>query len=387
METNLRVVGLAVALAAGAGCRGASSLGPPDSYVVYAQTLDGEGVVKRSTTGLPLFEPMALDAALATPLHKQIAVGFLGEMVRTDYLGKQLARDLVVGGHTFSEATRAAAREPTVFVIGRAMPPSGEGLATKTFWGGASDHPQAGWLGLRDTLGDDQALPQTVTAGLARRVATRIAGDPQSMLVEGYARALEVVAREWRVGEGVDGAVSFGAGTGTQRALFSGVRDNLYAVTGDGLPRSPAELLADPGLAATVLYRMAQSKAVGRKVAPAEIYAPFVSERVPPGVSPAAVLGPFRNFQAKLLSAWARATLAGAPPKDIVDLVDAYARAMPDERAEAWRIFVVTTFGATVKKGGVDARGANGDAALPELSALAAEVAAGRRSGRAALTP
>ncbi len=380
------MVGLAVALAAGAGCKGAQTLGPPDSYVVYAQTLDEQGVVKRSTAGLPLFEPMALDAALATPLHKEIAVGFLSEMVRTDYLGKQLARDLVVGGHTFPEATRAAAQEPTVFVIGRAMPPAGTGLATKTFWGGAADRPRVQWLGVRDTYGGDQALPQTLTAGLARRVATRIAGD-EAVLVEGYAQALEVVAREWRVGEGVDGAVSSGAGTGTQRALFSGVRDNLYAVGSDGLPRSPAELLGDPGLAATVLYRMAQSKSVGRKVAPAEIYAPFVSERVPPGVSPAAVLGPFRNFQAKLLSAWARATLAGTPPKDIVDLVDVYARAMPDERAEAWRIFIVTTFGATVKKGGVDARGANGDAALPELSALAAEVAAGRRSGRAALTP
>ncbi|MDB4981864.1 MAG: hypothetical protein JWM82_2616, partial [Myxococcales bacterium] len=355
------VVCLAGALAAGAGCRGAQTLGPPDSYVVYAQTLDDQGVVKRSPTGLPLFEPMALDAALATPMHKEIAVGFLGEMVRTDYLGKQLARDLVVSGHVFPEATRAAAQEPTVFVIGRAMPPAGRGLATKAFWGGAADRPQVEWLGVRDTYGSDQALPQTLTAGLARRVATRIVGDPQSVLVEGYARALEVVAREWRVGEGVDGAVSSGAGTGTQRALFSGVRDNLYAVGGDGLPRSPAELLGDPGLAATVLYRLAQSKAVGRKVAPAEIYAPFVSERVPPGVSPAAVLGPFRNFQAKLLSAWARATLAGTPPKDIVDLVDVYARAMPDERAEAWRIFVVTTFGATVKKGGVDARGANGD--------------------------
>jgi hypothetical protein len=112
------------------------------------------------------------------------------------------------------------------------------------------------------------------------------------------------------------------------------------------------------------------------------VYAPFVSERVPPGVSPAAVLGPFRNFQAKLLTAWGRAVLAGAPPRDVADLVEAYARAMPDERAEAFRIFVVTTYGATVKPGGVRADAA---AALPELTALAAEVAAGRKSSRAAL--
>ena len=45
-----------------------------------------------------------------------------------------------------------------------------------------------------------------------------------------------------------------------------------------------------------------------------DVYAPFVSDRIPPGISPAAVLGPFRNFQAKLLSAWGRAVLAGQPP-------------------------------------------------------------------------
>jgi hypothetical protein len=98
------------------------------------------------------------------------------------------------------------------------------------------------------------------------------------------------------------------------------------------------------------------------------------------------VLGPFRNFQAKLLTAWARAVVAGTPPRDIVDLVDAYAKALPDERGEAWRLFVVTTYGATVQPGGVDVR-EGVDAALPALTALAAEVAAGRKSPRAALSP
>src|SRR5262249_44394982 len=154
----------------------------------------------------------------------------------------------------------------------------------------------------------------------------------------------------------------------------------------DGAPRAASELLADPGVAATVIYRLAQSKAVGRHVAPADIYAPFVAERVPPGVSPAAVLGPFRNFQVKLLSAWARATLAGSPPRATAELLDAYARAMPGERGEATRIFVVTPYGATVKPGGVRApTGADAGAALPELTALAAEVAAGRRSSRQAV--
>jgi len=138
-----------------------------------------------------------------------------------------------------------------------------------------------------------------------------------------------------------------------------------------------------------VLYRFAQAKVVGHRVAPAELYAPFVKERVPPGVSPAAVLGPFRNFQAKLIAVWGHAVLRGKPPRDIVDLVEDYAAELPAERAEAIRLFVITTFGATVKDGGVqtglDAKGKPSGDILPELTALAAEVAAGRRSLRQAL--
>ena len=79
---------------------------------------------------------------------------------------------------------------------------------------------------------------------------------------------------------------------------------------------------------------MAQSKAVGRKVAAPGGLRALRDRAGPPGVSPAAVLGPFRNFQAKLLSAWGRAVLEGRPPRDIAELVDAYARALPAEKAE-----------------------------------------------------
>jgi hypothetical protein len=173
------------------------------------------------------------------------------------------------------------------------------------------------------------------------------------------------------------------AGTSAQRELFAAVRENHYALGADGAPRPAADLLEDPGVAATVLYRLVQSKSVGRKVAPAEVYAPFVSDRIPPGVSPAAVLGPFRNFQAKLLSAWGRAVLEGKPPRDIADLVEAYGRALPAERAEVIRIFVITTYGGTVKAGGVRLAAGDPGAALPELTALAAQAAAGKASLRA----
>jgi hypothetical protein len=130
---------------------------------------------------------------------------------------------------------------------------------------------------------------------------------------------------------------------------------------------------------------MAQLKGIGRKVGPKEIYTPFVAGRVPEGVSPAAVLGPVRNFQAKLLTAWGRAILEGRPPADLVDLVIAYAAALPDEKNEVFRVLVATTYGATVKPGGVSPRAQDATAAVAELTTLGAEVAAGRRSPRAAL--
>jgi hypothetical protein len=381
----LGILGLAVTTAA-AGCKGQAGLGLPDSYLVYAPAVDKDGVALKSATGLPIVEPLDLTDQRAVPLHQQIGVGIVGELLRTDYLAKQLVRDLTVGGTGYPAAARAVAAQPTLFVVGRGLPPLGSGFATKGFFGGATDRPDLPWIGLREDLAEDRAAPQSVSALLARRLLGRVV-DPASspVLVDGYERAMEVIAREWRVGQGPQGAVAPDAGTGTQRALFAGVRENQFAVGPDGAPRPAPELLADPGLAATVIYRMAQSKLVGKRVAPADVYAPFVKDRVPPGVSPAAVLGPFRNFQAKLLTAWARAALAGTPPRDIADLVEAYGRAMPEERGEAFRIFVVTTYGATVKPGGVDATGPRAAAALPELTALAAEVAAGRRSSRAAL--
>jgi hypothetical protein len=379
---------IVVGLLLGGGCHRDTSLGLADSYLLYTPAVDAAGAALRSPAGLPVVEPLALEDVRAVPLEKQIEVGILGELVRTDYLAKQVVRDVSWEGKSFPEPTRVAAREPTILIVGRGLAPLGEGLALKGFFGGAAEHPGVPWVGLKEDIGDDRALPQTVTAVLARRVVSRVADEAASaVLIDGYVQAMEVIAREWRVGQGPAGAVAGDAGTGTQRALFAGVRENQFAVGADGAPRPARALLDDAGLAATVLYRMAESQAVGRRVAPAEVYAPFVTDHVPPGVSPAAVLGSFRNFQAKLLTAWARATLAGTPPKDIADLVEAYARAMSAERVEVFRIFVVTTYGATVKPGGVKATGPDALATLPELTTLAAEVAAGRRSSHAALTP
>jgi hypothetical protein len=381
----------ASAAALGVGCHRDTALGPPDSFAVYAPI---EGAPAGSPAAPTLVSSLAPDDPRAEPLYRELSIGFAGEVLRTDYLAKQLVRDALVGGRRYPDPARAAAAEPTAFVVGAAAgEKAGRGLALKGTFGGTDDHRDIVWIGLDRYPDHDRALPQTLASLIGRAAAARVAGGGDGSqplprpLLEGYARALEVIAREWRVGEGPEGALLATAGTREQRDLFTAVRENRYAVGPDGGPRPAGELLGDPGLAATVLYRLVQSKSVGRKVAPPEVYAPFVTDRIPPGISPAAVLGPFRNFQAKLLSAWGRAVLEGHPPRDIADLVEAYGRALPAERAEVIRIFVITTYGATVRPGGVRLPAGDAGAALPELTALAAQVAAGKLSARAALSP
>jgi hypothetical protein len=381
----LGLLGFAGAVAL--GCHRDRSLGPPDSFSVYAPL---EGAAAHSPSGMLVVSSVAPDDPRAAPLYQQLMAGFSGEVLRTDYLAKQLVRDANVGGKRFADAQRAGATQPTAFIVGGPVgDKTGRGLALKGTFGGANEHADVAWIALPAYPDQDRALPQTLAGLIGYQAASRVAAGapspPPRPLLEGYAEALEVIAREWRMGEGPAGTLPADAGTSAQRALFAAVRENRYVLGPDGAPRAAADLLEDPGVAATVLYRLAQSKMVGRKIAPPEVYAPFVTDRIPAGVSPAAVLGPFRNFQAKLLSAWGRAVLEGRPPRDIGDLVEAYARALPAERGDVIRIFVITTYGATVKLGGVRPPTADPGTALPELTTLAAEVAAGKLSCRAAL--
>jgi hypothetical protein len=384
----LLAIASATWIGAGAsGCHRDRSLGPADSFAVYAPLEEGGGA-KRSPAGLAVVSTVAPDDPRAEPLYRQLTIGFAAEVLRTDYLAKQLVRDASFGGKRYPEPSRAEAAQPTAFVVGGPVgDKTGRGLALKGTFGGVNEHPELAWIALPAYPDQDRALPQTLAGLLGLEAAARVAAGaltpPPRPLLDGYARALEVIAREWRMGEGPAGTLPADAGTSAQRELFAAVRQNRYVLGADGAPRAAADLLEDSGVAATVLYRLAQSKTVGRKVAPPEVYAPFVTDRVPDGVSPAAVLGPFRNFQAKLLSAWGRAVLEGRPPRDIGDLVEAYGRALPAERADVTRIFVITTYGATVKSGGVRPPAADPGSALPELTALAAQVAAGKISIRA----
>jgi len=87
---------------------------------------------------------------------------------------------------------------------------------------------------------------------------------PPATLVDGYRIAMEVVAREWRHREGPAGTIQVEDGTTAQRELFANVRENRFVAADESqrMLLGAKELLASPGVAATVLYRMAQSRTV-----------------------------------------------------------------------------------------------------------------------------
>ena len=386
----LRLV-VGFALVALAGCRADPNkpLGPADSYILFAP------VAGKLEGGLPVMRRLDIKDESVQPLPQLLESSFAFEMLRTAYLTKQFVREANTDGQRFTTAAQHTAAEPTCLILGIERQPYGRGLAAAQTFGGLQSRPRLPWIGLPADPSADKALVQTLTGRLATYVAHFVAtaGElsdgvaPPPVLVEGYRIAMEVIAREWRVGSGPAGVIQVEEGSSGQREIFANVRENRYVLQQDGTTlRAARDLLGDPGVTATVIYRMAQSRALAGRVAPEVFYAPLASNRFPPGVSPAAVLGTFRNFQAKLLGAWATAVLRGHAPQDVIDLVDVYGAAFPAERAEAVRIFVVTTFGATVKPGGVSTRPQDSTQALAELTALKAEVVAARRSLREALS-
>ena len=390
LRSCLRFVAGFVLLAL-AGCRSDPNkpLGPADSYILFAP------VAGKLEGTLPVVRRLDIKDEAVQPLPQLLESSFAFEMVRTAYLVKQFVREASADGQRFSAAAQRTAAEPTCLVLGIERQPYGRGLALPQTFGGIQSRPHLPWIGLSADPSADKALVQTLAGHLATYIAHFVAtagelsdgGVPPPVLVEGYRIAMEVIAREWRVGSGPAGVIQVEEGSSAQREIFANVRENRYVLQQDGTTlRAARDLLADPGVAATVIYRMAQSRALAGRVAPEAFYAPLASNRFPPGVSPAAVLGTFRNFQAKLLGAWATAVLRGHPPQDVIDLVDVYGAAFAAERAEVVRIFVVTTFGATVKPAGVSTRPQDSTQSLAELTALKAEVVAGRRLLREALS-
>ena len=364
-------------------------LAPPDSYLLFVPS-DGsqEGVP-------PHVEKANLQTPAVQPIPGLFETGFASEMLRTVYLAGQYLRDATVDGRRFPDLAQANGSQPVCLVVGADKMPYARGLSIKgSFFGGGTEMPALPWIGIPAEPMRDKALVQTLTARFAdyaaRLVATGglldAAPAPPKTLVDGYRMAMEVVAREWRNTAGPAGVIQVDEGIAEQRAIFGDVRENRFILDDTRAAlHSASELLASPGVAATILYRLAQSHTVGARVAPEAFYAPYAAKRMPPGISPAAILGTFRNFQAKLLGIWAGAVLRGKAPKDIVDLVENYGASFPAERAEVIRIFVVTTFGGTVKPGGCSMQPSDARQTLAELTALSAEVGAGRKTLRDAL--
>lgn len=393
-----RPLALALIVACVLGCHGSrnKALAPPDSYLLFvpAATSPAAASTPSSDQPLPVRKVDVGDAAVQ-PLPGMFETGFASEMLRTVYLAGQFLRDAEIDGKRFSDLGRHNGGLPVCLVVGLERMPYGRGLSIAgTF--GADARPALPWLGIAAEPGRDKALLQTLTAHFAAYAAQLVATGGEldaappapKALVEGYRMAMEVVAREWRTTAGPAGVIQVDEGTAEQRAVFAEVRDNRAILDASGVaPRPARELLQVPGVAATVIYRMAQSRAVGARVAPEAFYAPFAAHRMPPGISPAAILGTFRNFQAKLLGSWATAVLRHKPPQDIIDLVELYGAAFPAERAEVIRIFVVTTFGATVEPGGASMDPKDAQHTLAELTALSAQVVAGKRTLRDALSP
>ncbi|HMF42720.1 MAG TPA: hypothetical protein VKQ32_18745 [Polyangia bacterium] len=193
-----------------------------------------------------------------------------------------------------------------------------------------------------------------------------------SALRDGYIDFLQVVAAEWRPPSDTDDRDDL-----RQLSVFADVRGNGAVRR---LDDSPHAMIADPAVVATVFYRLAASD-LGRRMAEPAVYKPFLEAQPPRDIHPALLLGAFRNFQAKLIAAWTRAQAAGRPPHDLIDLVEAYGDAYPAERAEATRIFLVTTYGATALPGAVRADEAPEQIEI-QLAALTADVLFGRRGLR-----
>ena len=370
--------------------KGADPIGLPDSYLLFVPaTKDGQ--VRRGPTGLPVLEPLALDDSRAVPYHKLFSVGFAAELLRTDYLRKQFVREAQIDGKAFPADAREAAAEPTVFVLAGAppfVPPgAGRGLATLGFFGGAGERGDASWIAVPPAPDSDTALAQTLSGRLGRAVATAIAAagttsapvPPASVLIDGYAQAMEVIAREWRTGEGAARHARArrrhpGAARPVRRGAREQFRDHLRRRAaaaaqrrraarrsrggGDGaLPAGAVEDGRPAGRARRGLRTVRVGARPGRASARPPCSARSGTSRPScsrPGGAPS-LRGPSAARHRRSRRGVRRA-------------------ALPAERSEVIRMFVVTTYGATVKPGGVSVDG-DSTASLAELTALAAEVA------------
>ena len=328
-------------------------------------------------------------------LHKQFAVGFAAEVLRTDYLAKQLVRDAQVGRAPLSRSRRARPpSEPTVLIVGGAFGGLGAHGARSGRQGRSGRAGRARGRGVARARARPRAgsprCPQTLAGLLGSRPRPRgrgrAAGRARGRWSTATRGAMEVIAREWRVGEGPQGRdAARRRHGGAARAVRGACARTATRSGADGAPRPPAELLADPGVAATVIYRLAQSKAVGRQ-GRARRGLRAVRRRTASRRASARRPCSARSATSRpscCRPGGARCSRASRP-RDIADLVEAYGRALPAERSEVAPHLRGHDLRRDREAGRRARRRRRPGAALPELTALAAEVAAGSRSCRAA---
>jgi hypothetical protein len=316
--------------------------------------------------------PAARNDGEALYARELLASGFGAELLRTYAMTKR-----------FAARTAGYHETPTTIVLGRDdryHPDPGQKRLVDIGWWTTSMAREQPTIWMFDPSVPNASpmadLVRSFGAEILKVIAPETPGAddalPSNPLRRGYIAFLEVVAAEWKTPAIIDDRDEL-----RRLPTFADVRANEGVLDAQGDARL---MVHDDRVVATVLCRMASSK-LGQQMADPSVYLPFLEVTPPRNVHPALLLGAFRNFQAKLLAAWSRARAAGKPPRDVIDLVEAYADAYPAERAEVMRIFLITTYGATAVADGV-----NPDAPYrqveSQLAMLTADVLFGRRGLR-----
>ena len=337
-----------------AATRGLTRSGLPDSYLLFVPaTKDGQ--VRRGPTGLPVLEALALDDSRAVPYHKLFSVGFAAELLRTDYLRKQFVRDAHVDGKAFGAEARAGGRRAdglrargrsAVRAAGRRARAGDAGLLRRRRRARATQPGSR----FRRTPDSDTALAQTLSGrlgragrhrarGRRRRPIGRELGRSRSVLIDGYAQAMEVIAREWRDGRRARaGRWPPDAGTEAQRdAVRRRCGENRFVPSPapDGHTLRPRRRAAGRSRASRRRSSTAwrSRRRVGR---PGRARRGLRAVRRRIACRPGSARPPCSGRSAtSRRSCWrpGRAPcLRGHPPHDIADLVEAYAARLPAER-------------------------------------------------------
>ena len=328
--------------AAGAGCKRDAALGAPDSFLLVAPVppRDGAGA-SRARRAFRSSPTVALDDPHAVPLHQQFAVGFAGEVLRTDYLAKQLVREIDVGGRRYADGQRASAREPTVLIMGgaRAGGPTSRGVALKGSFGGEDEHADV--LAGRGRRLSGPRPRAAADAGRGARVCwPRRASRPATPLnpTQPLVDRLRARARGHRARvAGRGGARGDAAGRRGHQprsaTLFAAVRENRYALGADGAPRPAARAARGPG------------RGGDGALSPGPVEDGRPEDRARRGLRAVRQGSRSRRGSARrpcsARSATSRRSCCrpgrapswrASRPRDIADLVEAYGRALPAER-------------------------------------------------------